>query len=74
MSCDSYETKRGGKLFARLLSDFQLEPNQVLHVGDNLIADQQVPQALGFVRTLNWDLLDVGISGDDFTRLRFRLP
>jgi len=30
--------------------------------------------AHGFVRTLKWDLLEAGISGDDMVRLRFRLP
>lgn len=30
--------------------------------------------AHGFVRTLKWDLLEAGFSGDDIARLRFRLP
>lgn len=73
VSCDSYETKRGGKLFARLLSDFQLKPNQVLHVGDNLIADQQVPQALGF-NVLPYNITDeedrLNWYGEAFWRTR----
>src|ERR1044071_2897585 len=28
----------------------------------------------GFVRTMKWELLEVGLPGDDVVRLRFRLP
>jgi FMN phosphatase YigB (HAD superfamily) len=73
VSSDSYETKRGGKLFYRLLSDFQLEPSQVLHVGDNKLADQQVPLSLGF-NVLPYNITDeedrLNWYGEAFWRTR----
>jgi O-antigen biosynthesis protein len=47
VSSDTYETKRSGRLFKRLLAEFQVEPHEVVHIGDNHLADQDVPQQLG---------------------------
>jgi len=63
-SSDSFENKRGGKLFSRILSDLHLEPSDMLHVGDNPHADGAIPQSMGIsalsyedeaeTKRLNW--------------------
>lgn len=41
------ETKHTGKLFLRVLKHFQIEPAQLIHTGDNIISDYQIPASLG---------------------------
>lgn len=38
---------KAGGLFKKVLRRLQLKPAQVLHIGDNLVADLEAPQALG---------------------------
>jgi glycosyltransferase involved in cell wall biosynthesis/FMN phosphatase YigB (HAD superfamily) len=47
VSCDTFETKRGGQLFDRLLGEGALSPQECLHIGDNLSADVEVPRKKG---------------------------
>lgn len=47
VSCDGFENKRSGKLFHKVLKDFKLVPSQLLHVGDNPLADMERPISLG---------------------------
>ncbi|WP_397587163.1 hypothetical protein [Sphingobium fuliginis] len=47
VSCDTYENKRSGLLFRKVLNDFSLTPDQLTHVGDNPIADLERPKSLG---------------------------
>lgn len=47
VSCDTYENKRSGVLFRKVLQDFSLTPGQLTHVGDNPIADLERPLSLG---------------------------
>lgn len=63
-SSDTYESKRSGKLFQRIISDFNIDPKDILHIGDNLHSDVVAAQALGIatyhyepnseIERLNW--------------------
>ncbi len=46
-SCDYYSTKRSGRLFRRIVSDFRVAPERTIHVGDNHHADYHVAKQLG---------------------------
>lgn len=46
-SCDDYKNKRSGELFHKVIQEFAVAPEAVLHVGDNPAADISVPQRLG---------------------------
>lgn len=46
-SSDYFENKRSGRLFSRILSDLNLKPSELLHIGDNAVADRDLPAALG---------------------------
>lgn len=41
------ETKAAGTLFDRILSDFQIESSQLLHIGDHCRADYWIPKQKG---------------------------
>lgn len=47
VSSNTYETKRSGKMFDRILTDMEVAPSSVLHIGDNERADVQVPASKG---------------------------
>jgi len=47
VSSEYFENKRSGSLFHRLLREHEVEPDEVLHIGDNLHADINVPGNLG---------------------------
>lgn len=47
VSSDTYETKRSGRMFDRILADAQVEAGQLLHIGDNGHADVAVPSKMG---------------------------
>ncbi|UWU23532.1 hypothetical protein N2601_25040 (plasmid) [Rhizobium sp. CB3060] len=51
-SSDSFESKRSGALFKRILSDFALQPSELAHFGDNPDADGSVPRSLGISASL----------------------
>ncbi|MEN0077108.1 MAG: hypothetical protein AAGC69_22175, partial [Paracraurococcus sp.] len=53
VSCDSFETKRGGQLFDRILAETEVPARDILHVGDNLHADVEVPRSRG-LRTIRY--------------------
>lgn len=47
-SCDTKIRKHDGKLFKKVLKDFNiLKPESLLHIGDNVIADFQRPREYG---------------------------
>jgi FMN phosphatase YigB (HAD superfamily) len=46
-SSDTFENKRGGALFGRVLTDLDLKPAEMLHLGDNPRADKAIPESLG---------------------------
>lgn len=46
-SCDDYMNKRSGDLFHKVIQEFSVTPERVLHVGDNPEADISVPTGLG---------------------------
>lgn len=50
-SSDSFETKRSGRMFAKLIKEFGVDAGSLLHVGDNQHADDAVPRGLG-IRTV----------------------
>lgn len=50
-SSETYESKRSGKQFRKILADYQLAPEELCHVGDNPHADQSIPNSMG-IRTL----------------------
>lgn len=50
-SSDSFETKRSGRMFAKLMGELGIEASSLLHVGDNKHADEAVPKGLG-IRTV----------------------
>ncbi|MGV1873877.1 rhamnosyltransferase WsaF family glycosyltransferase [Agrobacterium rosae] len=53
-SSDHFINKRGGALFGKVMSDFAISPNDVLHIGDNHVADDDVPRKIG-IRTYLYD-------------------
>jgi len=53
VSCDTFETKREGGLFERVLTTAGVAASELLHVGDNLKADVDRPRARG-IRTVRY--------------------
>ncbi len=53
-SSEERANKRTGALFEQVLSEFELEPEMLLHVGDNLEADVNAAERLG-IRTQHYD-------------------
>lgn len=51
-SADEAATKRQGDIFLQILAAEEVAPHRLLHVGDDAIADHEVPCALG-IRTLH---------------------
>ena len=47
VSSDTFDTKRSGRLFDRILSETGCEPSNVLHIGDNVHADVEIAKAKG---------------------------
>ena len=47
LSSDRNATKRTGSLFKVLLSENDLKPNNIIHIGDNLKSDCLMPRKLG---------------------------
>ncbi len=47
VSCDGYMNKRSGALFGKVLTDLDLSPGALTHVGDNLFSDDERPSSLG---------------------------
>ncbi|HEV2473628.1 MAG TPA: HAD family hydrolase, partial [Chthonomonadales bacterium] len=47
VSCDAGLSKHSGRLYAHVLKQENLEPVDVLHVGDNAWADVRMPETLG---------------------------
>lgn len=39
--------KWSGKMYDRILRDFKIQPNQMLHIGDNAISDFKTPRCMG---------------------------
>lgn len=60
MSCDHQASKTDGGLFRRILQEYQIAAHEVLHIGDNILADVAGPGMLG-IPSLHYDL----ISGAD---------
>lgn len=57
------ETKSAGTLFDRILSDFQIESSQLLHIGDHCRADYWIPKQKGiqtFLYRKAWKQPDIG--------------
>ncbi|MFM0221515.1 hypothetical protein [Paraburkholderia dipogonis] len=46
-SCDIGVNKRSGKLFGHVQALYQTTPPEHVHIGDNAVADVEVPRALG---------------------------
>ncbi|MBF0523587.1 MAG: glycosyltransferase [Deltaproteobacteria bacterium] len=46
MSSEKFLCKYSGRLFSLMMSDYGVSPKQVVHVGDNPIADHDVPSAM----------------------------
>jgi O-antigen biosynthesis protein len=55
VSSDSYETKRSGKLFDKILDEHELKAPELLHIGDNEHADIEVPHKKGIKTALFTD-------------------
>lgn len=53
VSCDVSLNKRSGRLFSHTHERFRLQPDQHVHVGDNLHSDVTMPTALG-VRAIHY--------------------
>ncbi|MBR4507637.1 MAG: hypothetical protein IKP24_03830 [Alphaproteobacteria bacterium] len=49
VSGDYNKTKASGTLFEQVLKDFNIQPNQLLHIGDNEYSDVQIPQEKGIM-------------------------
>ncbi len=46
-SCDEGKNKRSSRLFDRFLDTQNIEPDDMLHIGDNAYSDVEVPENLG---------------------------
>jgi HAD superfamily hydrolase (TIGR01549 family) len=53
VSSDLLKNKRSGKLFDHITKEFQLNPHEILHIGDNIHADIAVPSKLG-IKTFHY--------------------
>ncbi|MEA3492182.1 MAG: hypothetical protein U9R27_09805 [Campylobacterota bacterium] len=42
-SCDSVKNKRSGMLFDHLIEEFDIKPDEILHIGDNKNSDVETP-------------------------------
>lgn len=47
VSCENGARKRDGTLFKKVLSELEILPQQLLHIGDNMRADVIIPLAMG---------------------------
>lgn len=47
VSCDHNCNKGTGELFRKVLSDYDIEPNELVHFGDNYFSDFRTPAKLG---------------------------
>lgn len=47
VSCEAGLNKRSGHLFIKVLSELNITPDQLLHIGDNEYSDNSTPKALG---------------------------
>ena len=47
VSCDLIKNKRSGKMYEYILNDFQIQPDQMFHIGDNKLADVDMPLKQG---------------------------
>lgn len=47
LSCDYRQMKRNGALFKRMINDYSVSPERVLHIGDHPLADWHAPKQLG---------------------------
>jgi len=63
-SCE-YGVGKGGGLFRHVLAETGLSPAQILHVGDNKVADQEAPSLLG-IHCVHFEQF----TGDTEQRLR----
>jgi predicted HAD superfamily hydrolase/glycosyltransferase involved in cell wall biosynthesis len=51
-SSETFQNKRSGELFKKILHDFSMPPAKVLHIGDNIKADFEIPRSLGMKAAL----------------------
>ena len=49
VSSDTYKTKRSGRMFDQIVADLSCDPNEILHIGDNLHADGVMARSRGVV-------------------------
>ncbi len=60
VSCEHGVSKRDTNLFRRILERYGVKPNEVLHVGDDVLGDMAAPASLG-IRSAHYEV----ISGSD---------
>lgn len=63
---NAYGVPKGGGLFSSVLTELGVEPVEVLHLGDNPVADGEAPRELG-IRTVSYERID-----DDFAEILAR--
>gem|GEM_PF-766271 len=47
VSSETWQCKHSGKLFHHIFDQLHIQPQQMVHIGDNIISDAQAPAALG---------------------------
>lgn len=47
LSCEVRKTKKDGDLFAKILSDMAISPDRMIHIGDNMYSDIEMPKRFG---------------------------
>ncbi len=68
MSCEHQASKTDGGLFRRILHQYRIAPHEVLHIGDNILADVAGPGVLG-IPTIHYDLISNGEIRHPFLEL-----
>lgn len=64
-SCDQYINKRSGDLFKKIIHDFSIDPQSLLHVGDNKHADVAIPITIG-LKALHYEQPKERLQQDKF--------
>lgn len=74
-SADSYKTKRdGGEIFKLFVKEENISISDIIHVGDNKVADHEIPKKLGVLKTIEIpNPKEYDFNPSTYTKLDFKL-
>ena len=68
LSCTQMTRKDSGGMFARIMDDFHVAPDKMLHIGDNRASDVEAPARLGAVGMPWARAIDVFLDENGFVK------